>query len=116
LVDTDQEGYMVSMAEGKKSKRARRTFTPEFKAEAVRLVLIEGKTVSQVAKDLDLTDSALRLWVERAKADGGRGRPGVLTTEERHELAQLRKENRELKMERELLKKWAAFFAKETSR
>ena len=107
---------MVSMAEGRKSKRTRRKFTPEFKTEAVGLVLNEGKTVAQVAKDLDLTDSALRLWVERAKADAGRGKAGVLTTEERQELGQLRKENRELKMERELLKKWAAFFAKETAR
>ena len=107
---------MVSMAEGKKPKRARRKFTPEFKAEAVRLVLMEGNTVGAVAKDLDLTDSALRLWVERAKADRGQGRVGVLATAERDELGKLRKRVRELEIERELLKKWAAFFAKETAK
>jgi len=97
----------------KRAKRPRRSFTPEFKASAVRLVLEEGKSIRQVAKDLDLTETAFRQWVERAKADRGVGKPGVLTTTEREELTKLRKENRELRMERELLKKWAAFFAKE---
>jgi transposase len=90
-----------------RAKRARRAFTDEFKAGAVRLVLDEGKTVAQVARDLDLTASALGTWVERARADRTKGATG-LTTEERTELAKLRKENRELKMERDLLKKWAA--------
>ena len=94
--------------------RERRDFTDEFKAGAVRLVLDEGKTVAQGARDLDLTPSALRGWVVRARADRDGGQSG-LTTEERSELAKLRKENRELKMERELLKKWAAFFAKENA-
>jgi transposase len=97
-----------------RAKRARRRFTDEFKAGAVRLVLDEGKTVAQVARDLDLTASALGGWVERARADRTNGATG-LTTEERTELAKLRKENRELKMERDLLKKWAAFFAKESA-
>jgi transposase len=101
------------MDEGKKPKRARRNFSDEFKAEAVKLVLEEGKTVTQVARDLDLTVSSLRNWVERARADRGKGKPGVLTTAEREELAKLRKENRELRMEREILKKAAVFFAKE---
>ncbi len=79
----------------------------------MRLVLEEGKTVNAVAKDLDLTASALRLWVERAQADRGQGRPGVLTTEERQELAQLRKENRTLKIERDILKKAAVLFARD---
>ena len=69
-----------------KNKRQRRKFTDEFKAGAVRLVLDEGKTVGAVARDLDLTESALRLWVERARADRGNGKPGVLTTAERDEL------------------------------
>lgn len=98
------------------TKRPRRSFTEEFKAGAVRLVLEEGKTVCQVARDLDLTETAFRKWVERARADKGKGaRPGVITTVEREELAHLRKENRELKMERDILKKAAAFFAKENS-
>jgi transposase len=98
----------------KRTKRGRRSFTDEFKAGAVRLVLDEGKTVAAVARDLDLTQSALAGWVKQARADRDGGKSG-LTTEERAELAKLRKENRELRMERELLKKAAAFFAKESS-
>jgi transposase len=105
-VDTNGEADTVSdMAEAKRQKRPRRTFTDEFKSEAVRLVLDEGKTVAEVARDLDLTHSALRTWVERARADRGRGKRGVLSTAERDELAKLRKENRDLRMEREILKK-----------
>ena len=84
-----------------RTKRARRQFTDEFKAGAVRLVLEEGKTVAQVARELDLPASALSGWVRQARADRDGGRTG-LTTEERTELAKLRKENRELKMERDL--------------
>ncbi len=80
----------------------------------MRLVIDEGKTVSQVARDLDLTQSALGGWVKQARADRSKGKTG-LTTVEREELARLRKENRVLKTERDLLKKWAAFFAKETT-
>jgi transposase len=72
----------------------------------------EHRSIAQVARDLDLTESALRLWVDRARADRGKGRPGVLTSAEREELTKLRKENRELRMERDILKKAAAFFAK----
>jgi len=92
------------MDEGKRQKRPRRSFTDEFKAGAVRLVLDEGKSIPQVSRDLDLTESALRTWVERARADRTQGKTG-LTTAEREELARLRKENRELRMEREILKK-----------
>jgi transposase len=83
-------------------KRARRQFTDEFKAEAVSLVRTSGKSLSQVARDLDLTQSALRLWVERSQrlADPA----SDLVPSERQELVQLRKENRVLRMERELLK------------
>jgi transposase len=102
------------MEEGKRTMRARRQFSAEFKAGAVRLVLDEGKTVGAVARELDLTPSALAGWVRQAEADRTKGKTG-LTTEERQELAQLRKENRELKMEREILKKAAAFFAKHQS-
>jgi transposase len=101
------------MASMPKGRRQRRKFTEEFKAGAIRLVVDEGKTVGAVARDLDLTESALRLWVERARADRGHGHPGVLTTAERDELTRLRKENRQLRLEREILKNAAAFFAKE---
>jgi transposase len=106
---------MVSkqMEQSKKQKRPRRQFTDEFKAGAVRLVLDEGKTVAQVARDLDLTVSALRKWVEHARADRTHGRTG-LTTAEREELSRLRREVRQLTMERDILKKAAAFFAKES--
>lgn len=96
-----------------KSNRARRSFTDEFKAGAVRFVLEEGKTVAQVARDLDLTASALSGWVQQARADRSKGKTG-LTTAEREELAQLRKENRLLRMERDFAKKAAVFFAKES--
>ena len=105
---------MTRMGKETKERRARRVFTDEFKAGAVAMVLDQGKTVAEVARDLDLTESALRGWVERARADRTMGKTG-LTSDERAELARLRKENRELKMERELLKKWAAFFAKENA-
>src|SRR6188508_3234781 len=85
-------------------RRPRRQFTDEFKAGAVRLVLDEGKTVGAAARDLDLTETALRQWVKRAQADRTKGRTG-LTTAEREELARLRTENRELRTERDILKK-----------
>jgi transposase len=78
------------MAESPKRRR-RRQFDDEFKAQAVRLVLEDGKSVGTVAHDLDLTESALRHWVERTRADQTNGRTG-LTTVEREELARLRKE------------------------
>jgi transposase len=96
-----------------KRKRSRRSFSEEFKAGAVRLVLEEGKTVGAAARDLDLTESSLRNWVEQARADRTQGRTG-LTTAEREELARLRKENRVLQEEREILKKATAFFAKQS--
>lgn len=106
---------MAHMKAGEgKERRARRAFTHEFKAGAVGLVLDEGKSVAQVARDLDLTESALRAWVTQARADRSGGKTG-LTTEERAELARLRTENRQLRIEREILKKAAAFFAKESS-
>jgi transposase len=96
-------------------RRKRRSFTPEFRAEAVRLVREGSKSLPQVAKDLDLTESALRSWVNGAKGSEGKAAPEALTTAEREELVRLRKENRQLQMERDFLKKAAAFFAKEGS-
>src|SRR5258706_1442950 len=96
-------------------RRARRVFSDEFRAGAVRLVLDGGKSAGVVARELDLTESALRNWVTRALADRTKGKSGGLTTVEREELAGLRRENRQLKLERDLLKKAAAFFAKESA-
>ena len=95
--------------------RKRRKFTKEFQADAVRLVQTSGQSVGQVAKELDLTETALRRWVERAVVDAGHGPEGVLSTVEKQELAALRNENRVLRMERDFLKKAAAFFAKENT-
>jgi transposase len=94
-------------------KRTRRKFTREYKAEVVRLVHDGGKTIGEVSKDLGLTESAVRNWVTQAAIDRGAGPKGALTTEERQELTQLRREVRLLSMEREILKKATAFFAKE---
>ena len=102
---------MARMSEGTK-KRQRRSFTEEFKAGAVRLVLDEGKSMSQVGRDLDVAQSVVGTWVKQARADRGNG-GGALTTEERAELAKLRREVRELRMQRDILKKAAAFFAKD---
>jgi transposase len=102
---------MSDMESGTQARRARRRFSAEFKAGAVRLVLDEGKTVGAVARQLDLTASALAIWVRQAQADRTKGRTG-LTSAEREELSRLRKENRELRLEREILRKAAAFFAK----
>lgn len=99
----------------KKQSRVRRKFTPEFKAEVVRLCRTAGETVGQVSKRLDLTETAVRRWVEQAEVDEVGGTPNALTTAEREELQQLRRENKRLQMEREILKKAAAFFAKENS-
>ena len=89
----------------------KRRFTDEFKQQAVRLVLDEGKSVTGVARELDLVPSALAQWVKHAQADRTKGRTG-LTTAEREELSRLRREVRVLQEEREILKKAAAFFAK----
>jgi transposase len=102
---------MARMGSNGSGRRARRQFSDEFRAGAVRLVLDEGKTIGAVARDLDLTASSLANWVRHTRADRTKGRTG-LTTEERAELAQLRRDNRELRMERDIPKKAAAFFAK----
>lgn len=105
---------METDEKAKKHQRTRRTFSDEFKASTVALVL-KGKAPFSVAKDLDLTPSCVSKWVEQAKADAGKSTRGTLTTEEKEELARLRKEVRELRLEREILKKAAAFFAKESA-
>jgi transposase len=98
---------MSAMSEPR-SRRTRRRFTDEFNQQAVRLVLDEGKSVTAVARELDLTASGLGLWVKQAQADRTKGRTG-LTSAEREELARLRKENRILQEERDILKKVHAY-------
>lgn len=98
-----------------KQKRKRRHFTPEYKSKVVELVRSSGKSVDQVARKLDLTETAVRAWVQQAAIDAGKGPKGALTTQEREELRQLRQEVKTLRMEREILKKATAFFAKHGS-
>ena len=96
----------------KKKPRPRRSFTPEFKAEIVQRCQAGDRTVAQVARDFDLTETAVRKWVNQAEIDSGQ-RDG-LTSDEREELARLRRENRRLQADVDLLKRATAFFAKET--
>jgi len=103
---------MSTMADTQR-KRTRRSFTAEYKTGAVRLVLDEGKTVAAVARELGVTESSLRDWVEQSRADRTKGKTG-LTTAEREELVRLRKELRIVQEKREILKKAAAFFAKQS--
>jgi transposase len=98
---------------GKKPRR-RRSFTPEFKAEIVELCQCGDRSAGQVAKDFDLTETAVREWVKQAERDTGTREDGGLTSGERQELAQLRRENRRLCEDVEILKRATAFFAKET--
>jgi len=94
------------------AKEKRRKFTKKFKADVVKLVLEGGKNQAEVARQFDLSDSSVNNWVKQAKVDAGQGPAGALTTAEKEELTKLRRENRELRMERDFLKKAAAFFAK----
>jgi len=98
---------------GKKRPRPRRAFTPQFKAEIVELCRQGDRTVGQVAKDFDLTETAVRAWVKQADLDAGDREDG-LTSTEKEELAQLRRENRRLREDVEILKRATAFFVKET--
>jgi transposase len=88
-------------------------YPPEFRAEAVRLIREGGRHPEQLAPDLGCSGQVIRNWVRQADLDAGRRNDG-LTTAEREELRQLRAENRVLRMERDLLNKAAAFFARES--
>jgi transposase len=97
------------------SSKTHRQFSAEQKSEYVRLATQSGKAISQVAKELNLTESALRKWIKQAQVDEEAAPDGPLTTEERQELTRLRREVKRLEQERAFLKKAAAFFAQETS-
>jgi transposase len=92
--------------------RTKPAYPPEFKAEAVRLVGSSDRSLSRIAKDLGIADQTLRNWVQHAEIEDGVR--DALTPSEREELRQLRREVRTLRQEREILKKAAAFFAKES--
>lgn len=96
------------------AQRKRREFTAQQKAEAVKLVKQVGN-LSKVARDLDLHPNVLRTWVKQAKVDAGEGPPDALTTAEKKEIQRLKRELKRVRMERDFLKKAAAFFAREES-
>ena len=98
---------------GRRQPRPRRSFTPEFKAEIVELCQRGDRSIGQVARDFDLTETAVREWVRQAERDAGPG-DGGLTSTERQELAALRRENRQLREDLGVLKRATAFFAKGT--
>ena len=92
------------------SRRNRRKFTDEFKAATVKLIRESGRSAGSVAKELDLTETAVRAWLKKAEASGS---ADTLSPDERTELRRLRKEIQELRMEKEILRKATVFFAKE---
>ena len=98
----------------KKARRPRRSFTPEFKAEIVELCQQGDRSIGQVAQDFDLTESAVRNWIAQAEQDNGVRADDGLTSDEKAELAALRRENRRLREDNEILKRATAFFARET--
>jgi len=102
---------MENMA--KKRARPRRSFTPQFKAEIVELCQRGDRTVRQISQDFDLTETAVREWVKQADLDAGTRSDG-LSSDEKAELAALRRENRRLREDVDILKRATAFFAKET--
>src|SRR5215208_5131168 len=113
-MDTHNEEGRQALGGVQMASRARRTFTTELKAETVELIRSSGKSVGEVCRDLDLTETAVRRWVQQAEIDAGK-RPG-LTTAEREEPARLRRDVLVLRQERGILVRAAAFFAKETTR
>ena len=94
--------------------RKRRTFSAAYKTEVCRLIESSGKSIPEICRDMNLGETAVRRWWKQHQVDQGKGSEGALTTDERAELQRLRRENRTLKMEREILKKATAFFAKES--
>ena len=89
-------------------------YPPEFRAEAVRLARGSGRSIPALAADLGVSSEALRHWLRQDDAEAGRGQPGDPTTDERDALRRLRREVQVLQQEREILRKAAAYFAKET--
>ena len=89
-------------------RRKRRSFSKQYKAEVVELIRKSGKSIGAVARELDLSETAVRRRVTQAEIDSGRGPAGALTTAEREELAQLRNRGKTLEMEREILKRATA--------
>ncbi len=94
--------------------KSRHRYPDAFRMEAIDLVRSGERSLPQIARDLGINEQTLRTWVKRAEIDAGRDASGQLTSDERAELTRLRRENHVLRQEREILKKAAAWFAKET--
>jgi len=106
---------MQAKKSSKNQRRVRRVFTPEFKADVVRLCRDGSEKPNVVSKRLGLTESAVRNWVKQAEVDSMGGTADAVTTAEREELQQLRRDCKRLQMERDILKKAVTFFAKDNS-
>lgn len=106
---------MPTKKPSKKRRQVRRVFTPEFKADVVRLCREGGEKPHDVSMRMGLTESAVRNWIKQAEVDAAGGTAGAMTTAEREELQQLRRECKRLQMERDILKKAVTFFAKDNS-
>ena len=102
------------MSSSKKQKRNRRKFTPEYKADVVRLCQSGTESIREVCRRLGLTETTVRNWVRQAEVDQAGGTAEALSTREREEFVQLRRDVKRLKMEREILKKAATFVCHES--
>ena len=92
--------------------RARRSFTKEYKAEVVKLIRSNGKSPGVIAREMDLTETSVRAWLKQAEVDERKDPRGPLTSDERAENTRLRRELKTVTMERDFLRKAAAFFAR----
>lgn len=101
------------MRDEKQERRKRRRFTKEFKADVVRLC--QSESIGEVSRRMGLTETSVRAWVKQAQVDAGEGPSGALTTQEREEMSRLKRELKRVTMERDILRKATAFFAKESS-
>ena len=106
---------MAKRTSSQRGQRDRRAFSAEFKAKVVEMVRQGERSITEICRDLDLTDSAVRNWVRQAEGGPGGGGGAALGESEAQELARLRAEVRQLKMERDILKKATAFFVREST-
>jgi transposase len=100
--------------ENRKTRRERRTFNDEYKQQVLELIRVGDKSVSQICRDLDLTESSVRKWIKADQTTNGIMTQNSLSETDQQELVRLRTENKRLKMERDILKKATAFFARES--
>jgi transposase len=105
----------TNMSKNPKSDKKKRKFTPEYKAQVVRMCREEGRNAAEVGRELGLARTVVSNWVKQASIDEKGGGTGPLTSEERAEYLALKRENKKLRQEREILRHATAFFAKEST-